>query len=591
MTVTGNIKGIPRHILEELDTLNNLQIDKSLIIDSALAGMLCAATSRLNREIAVYIDRRGRVNKVSIGNDDSVGLSETASRRSKSRPCGLRCIHTHPRGSGMLSDLDITAAANLNLDCMLALGVAEDGTAGSAGLIWAGESSPQLYNIFNEVLEIDFSAFIRETEKNIAKIEDEQAQAESAILVALSCGREQTEVDNSLAELKRLAETAGISVLSTLTQSKDRPSSSTYIGKGKVEELQFMAQTLSADIIIFDDEISPTQLRVLEDLTGKRIIDRSMLILDIFASRAISNEGKLQVELAQLKYMMPRLTGRGIELSRLGGGIGTRGPGETKLETDRRKIRVRIKDLERRLDEVLRTRKLHREKRNAESLPTVAMVGYTNAGKSSLLNLLSDETTFTADLLFATLDTLTRRVNLPSGKTILLSDTVGFIRRLPHHLIAAFRATLEEVTQADLLLHVIDGSCAEAAEQAEAVIKVLSELKATDKKIITVINKSDLAENINELKRLSSSYTDSVIISVKNSNGIEELFAKIEELLPQKLREISLTLPFSAGSLLSYIHDNGRVLAQEYTDMGITLKIQADEHLLGRLAQEGYHDL
>ena len=312
-----------------------------------------------------------------------------------------------------------------------------------------------------------------------------------------------------------------------------------------------------------------------------------MLILDIFAARAKSNEGKLQVELAQLKYLLPRLTGQGAALSRLAGGIGTRGPGESKLEMDRRKIRKRISDLDHKLEETLRTRKLHKENRTKERLFSVALVGYTNAGKSTLLNILSGENTFCEDLLFATLDSLTRRVELPGGGCFLISDTVGFIRNLPHHLIAAFRSTLEEVREADLLIHVVDGSAPDLAEQEEAVMKVLKELKVLDKPIITVINKADIYQENKPLISGTSPEDEIIYISAREGWGIDILLEAVKNAIPEENEQVELFLPFDKGNILSLIHDKGRVLNEEYNDKGVCLKAELSRELIAVLKREG----
>ncbi|MEG1501379.1 MAG: GTPase HflX, partial [Clostridiales bacterium] len=401
-----------------------------------------------------------------------------------------------------------------------------------------------------------------------------EKNCEKAILVALSAGASQEEVELSLTELASLAKTAGIEVVSQVIQNRSKACSATYIGKGKAEEISFLAQNLDADLIIFDDEITPAAQRNLENLIGRKIIDRSLLILDIFAQRAKSNEGKIQVELAQLKYLLPRLQGQGLTLSRLGGGVGTRGPGETKLETDKRKIRSRIREMEHRLDEILKTRSLHRKKQLDGQYPLVALVGYTNSGKSTLLNSLAQAEALAEDLLFATLDPLTRQVVLKDGRKILLSDTVGFIRRLPHHLVAAFRSTLEKVVEADLLLHIVDGSAEDISSQAEAVIKVLGDLHVLDKPLLTVINKADLIDNEVLLKRLSVVFEESVVISAAQGQGLEELLSKIADILPESRVIKEMILPYSAGNILSFFHEEGEILEKEYLPEGIRIKVK-----------------
>jgi len=339
----------------------------------------------------------------------------------------------------------------------------------------------------------------------------------------------------SLEELRSLAEAAGGEVIATLVQSKDRPSPSTYIGKGKLEELSHLVAELEPDLVVFDSELSPVQLRNLEQAVDIRIIDRTMLILDIFSQRARSKEGILQIELARLEYRLPRLTGRGVEMSRLGGGIGTRGAGEQKLELDKRRIRNQILDIKRQMQKVQSTRQLHRQHRQRAGLKTISLVGYTNAGKSSLFNALCSKAHRTGsgqaeanERLFQTLDTTTRKIVLPSRLEVLISDTVGFIQNLPHHLVAAFRSTLEEAVDADILLHIVDVSDPDHVDKMEVVEKLLQELGALQDKIITVFNKADLLDII------PNNYMNSYFVSSKNGTGIEKLIYKLD----QKMAEL-----------------------------------------------------
>ena len=362
------------------------------------------------------------------------------------------------------------------------------------------------------------------------------AKGEKAILVGMKLKREANfDFESSLQELQGLTEAAGGEVIATLVQAQDRPNRSTYIGKGKMEELSHLVSELQADLVIFDSELSPVQLRNLEEQVEVRIIDRTMLILDIFGQRAHSREGILQVELAQLEYRLPRLTGRGAEMSRLGGGIGTRGAGEQKLELDRRRIRNRIRDIKRQLLKVQSTRQLHRQRRQRVGLKTISLVGYTNAGKSSLFNTLckgshrSGAAQVEADQrLFQTLDTTTRKIVLPAGTEALITDTVGFIQNLPHHLVAAFRSTLEEAVDADILLHVVDVSVPDHPDKTVVVENVLQELGAEAEKVMTVFNKTDLLDFIPDSPK------SGCFISSLTGSGIEELLVRIETKLNQK---------------------------------------------------------
>lgn len=584
-SIKGNLQGVPKHLLEEMATWYDYNLEKDLLVDEFLGQALARLSARLNREIALYINRQGKIILISLGSSKAVSLPGAVTRRSEQRLSGIRCLHTHPSGSGYLSSLDFAALRQLRLDCMAALGINEKADVSSIGLArWPGTNQEmEIFSSLSAAQAFNLSAYIALGEEEFHR-DEAPKQFQAAFLVSLTGGRDDLEVETSLAELGRLAETAGLLAVGQLLQHKDKPSPSTYIGKGKVEELRHLAQIADADLLVFDEGLSPAQLYNLEEQTGRPIADRSILILDIFAKRARSNEGKLQVELAQLKYMLPRIRGQGLALSRLGGGIGTRGPGETKLETDQRKIRRRIQDLEGRLDEVMRTRELHRRQRREEELPLVALVGYTNAGKSSLLNALSNSQTYAEDLLFATLDTLTRKVSLNSGQSFLLGDTVGFIRRLPHHLIAAFRATLEEVREADLLLHVVDGSAEDAQVQFQAVMDVLQQLGAAEKPIITVINKVDLIENPQVLRRLLALWEGSLAVSSRRKEGFDQLLAAIEEHLSKKWRQIKILLPFSAGSLLSLLHDEGHIISEDYQEDGVLIYAQVPEKVYGRIS-------
>lgn len=341
------------------------------------------------------------------------------------------------------------------------------------------------------------------------------------------------EAEDSLDELGQLAAAAGAEVVGRIVQKRSRPDPATYIGEGKARELAALVMVYHADLVIFDDELTPAQQRSLEDVIGVKVIDRTWLILDIFASRAASKEGKIQVELAQLSYLLPRLVGRGTALSRLGGGIGTRGPGETKLETDRRRIRRRIGMLRGELEEIARRRGLQRSRRKEAGVPVVSLVGYTNAGKSTLFNALTESQVLVEDKLFATLDPTIRRCRLPGGRAVLLADTVGFIRKLPHELVAAFRATLEEVAQADVICHVVDGSHPGKDEQCAAVSSVLADLGLQDKPLLTVVNKIDLVAEDLARERLRVEHPGAIFVSATRRWGLADLLRRIEEIVPE----------------------------------------------------------
>lgn len=387
---------------------------------------------------------------------------------------------------------------------------------------------------------------------------------EKAVLVGLETRKNQGQIAETMCELALLAETAGAVAVAEIIQKRPSPDSAYYVGKGKAEEIALVASAAGADLVLFDDELSPTQARNLEKVIEGRVVDRTALILDIFAGRARTKEGKLQVELAQLNYLLPRLTGLGLQLSRLGGGIGTRGPGETKLEVDRRTIRKKIADLEREIAEIKKHRALHRQARETVSLSVVTLVGYTNAGKSTLMNALTAAGVFTEDKLFATLDPTTRKVELPGGRLFLLTDTVGFIRKLPHHLVAAFRATLEEVLSSDLLLHVVDTPHPEAVQQMAAVNTLLKELKADALPVLVVFNKMDLPEASAALPALCGAVHSGVAVSALRRRGLDELLAHIEELLQEDCQRAVFSIPYGQEDLLAFIRRQGKVEKIEY---------------------------
>lgn len=398
-------------------------------------------------------------------------------------------------------------------------------------------------------------------------------EPEKVILIAVSSDdyRKKIAIDTetSLDELEDLADTAGAVTVGRLIQNRDKVQLGTYIGKGKIQELKELIAELDADAIIADDELTSAQMRNLEDELEIKVCDRTMLILDIFASHAVTAEGKIQVELAQLRYSLQRLTGKGIAMSRLGGGIGTRGPGEKKLEQDRRIIRDRISALKEELNQVVENRKLLRKQREKNAMPVAAIVGYTNAGKSTLLNKLTDSKVLAANMLFATLDATTRKLKLDGGQEILLTDTVGFINKLPHHLVEAFRSTLEEAAFADIIIHVVDASNPNAFTQMAVVYETLERLGAEGKPVITVFNKQDIATS-DSLKDLKADY--SLKISAKKGEGLEELGRTIEKVLKEQRVYIEKLLPYSEGGYLNQIRKYGQLVTEEYRADGIFIQ-------------------
>ena len=407
-------------------------------------------------------------------------------------------------------------------------------------------------------------------------------EQEKLVLVAVSLDNDDM-TDRSLDELEELARTAGGETVGRIIQNREAFSAATYIGKGKIEEVKDMIAETGATGIVCDDELSPAQMNNLEEALDTKVMDRTMLILDIFAKHASSNEGKLQVELAQLKYRSSRLIGSRSSMSRVSYGIGMRGPGEKKLEVDRRLIRNRISQLKAELEEVDRTRDVTRALRGRNSVPVIAIVGYTNAGKSTLLNYLTDAGILEADMLFATLDPTTRNMKLESGQEILLTDTVGFIRKLPHHLIDAFRSTLEEAKYADVILHVIDASDSEADEKMHVVYKTLEKLGVKDKPVIAVFNKQDKLLAPESVKDLRADR--SVRISAKTGAGVDKLLEAVEELLKEKKTYFEGTVPYTAAGLLQQVRRSGQLIAEEYREDGIFIKAYVPADVYGRLSK------
>ncbi len=405
--------------------------------------------------------------------------------------------------------------------------------------------------------------------------ENIEIKQDRALLISVDTG--EFDVEASLAELEELTKTAGAEPVLQLVQKRQALKAATAIGSGMSEAAAEICRTEEISLIIFDRELSPTQIRNLEKITDVRVIDRTMLILDIFAMRAQSKEGKLQVELAQLKYMLPRLSGKGVEMSRLGAGIGTRGPGETKLETDRRHIRRRIESLKEQLEKVESAREETYKRRRKTHTVTVALVGYTNAGKSTLMNRLTEAGVLAEDKLFATLDPTARALKLPSGKTVILIDTVGLIRRLPHNLIEAFKSTLEQAATADIILNVCDASSEDAREHLEVTRKILADLGSADRPVIPVLNKWDLVA----VPELAVRVPNAVRISAKNGDGIDELLAAVEGNLPEQTRDVTLLFPFAKSGQAAPLRKEGAVLAEEYTEDGLLVKARVSERLLG----------
>ena len=397
------------------------------------------------------------------------------------------------------------------------------------------------------------------------------------------------DAEESLAELRTLAESAGAKVVGEILQRRDRPDPATLVGAGKLEEISGAAASVNADVLLFDHDLSPSQQRNIEKVIERRVIDRTQLILDIFARHARTREGQLQVELAQLQYMMPRLAGHGVEMSQLGGGIGTRGPGETKLETDRRKIARRMRRLQQQLDNVRRIRAQQRQRRESAPVATVALVGYTNAGKSTLFNTLTHAGVLSSSKMFATLDPTIRAVELPSKRKVLLSDTVGFIRSLPHTLVSAFRATLEEVQRASLILHVSDASSRLSAEQDAQVEIVLKELEAEKKPRLRVMNKVDLLDEEVAESRIADAArpgSKTIYVSAVDGTGLNTLLERIDAMIEEdQVSRVKLRVPQSEGKVLALLEARARIFARKYTDGAVQMEVEAPESVVRRVRE------
>lgn len=583
--IKGNIKGIRDSVIAELQKLYDMQSPQ--LVSQELAVKLADITEYINREISVYITRSGQIIEIAVGDNATVELPSFSGRRGAGRLSGIRCIHTHPGGNPYLSGVDISALKNNKYDAMVAIGVLSPDFTKSEltfGLITGIDSNEnytaECYGPYSieDAENINFVNTVSTIERILDKqtgTASLQVMSERAILIGMEWGRNDSlwTVDDSLEELKQLADTAGATVIKKFIQKRPKPDPAFFIGRGKVQELALYAQQENIDLCIFDDELSPAQQRNIESVMGIRILDRTALILDIFAQRARTNEGKLQVELAQLQYTLPRIMGKGLMLSRLGGGIGTRGPGETKLEVDRRRIRDRIAFIKDQIEKVKAVRSLHRSKRKKNNVFEVSLVGYTNAGKSTLLNTLTNSDIYAKDQLFATLDPTTRQLTLPNKQEIIITDTVGFIQRLPHQLIAAFRSTLEVVTEADLLVHIIDVSHELYKEQAAAVHEVLKEIGAETKPVITVYNKIDKLPPDSKLADRLALEEDTVCISAAKKLNLETLQQMIETHLKSKAVEVTLCIPYAETAKAAQLHETANVLEQEYTENGAVMKV------------------
>lgn len=567
--ISGNTNGLKKSVLLRLENLYDVKSEPSVICDYQILVEICELTENINREIAVYISGRGKTEYVGVGDFRTVAL------KSGSIGKNTRCIHTHPSEDGRLSSLDIDSLKKTGVSVMAAVGVRE-GKPNGIYCAYIDEEGEPVYSgpYFN--IE-DTRRLISE----VAEFNSKSYEIEYANERVIAAGVNTPNSKALLDELEDLIVSAGGECVFKIEQTREKFDSAYYMGKGKIDELRHHCSLHNASTIVFDDSLSPGQIRNIEKHLNVKILDRSSLILDIFAQRAHSKDGKIQVELAQLNYLLPRLVGRGTELSRLAGGIGTRGPGESKLETDRRHILRRITHLKKDLKKVSERREVLRENRKKGNVFTVAIAGYTNSGKSTLLNKMTNSKVGAEDILFATLDPSARKLELPSGENIVMVDTVGFISKLPHELVEAFKSTLEEVSGADMVLHVMDGSNSDMERQKEIVYEIMNELNAGGLPVIEVINKKDIA--LKENLRMKSK-RENVRISALTGEGIDELIKKIE-VIAEGLRIIkSFDVPYTMGKLISYIHGSTEILEKKYNENSIHFKLRLTKKSLSKIA-------
>jgi GTP-binding protein HflX len=538
--IIGNLVGLKASETAQISRLYRRRVPTGQIFTYELVEQMLAAAYLVKRPLAVLVDRSGHVTHVVVGEPRSVSLPELRKREAEARLSGWRAIIVHPGGGG-LEKKDLVGLAMNRLDMLIVID--SDNVKPQGADVWVAHLLPEAdaEGSVWQVLEpmsmkaaqaFDFETWLYELEREmgeaaVGRVVD--TSIERAILVGVQTPDiSDWQAQESLDELAQLAKTAGAEVLDRSIQKRRAPDPATHIGKGKVEEVALRLRELGATMVVVDAELSPSQGRKLEDAFGLKVLDRTALILDIFAQRAQTKEGKLQVELAQLKYSLPRLSGSSEGMSRQGGGIGGRGPGETKLESDRRRINMRMSYLENQVDQIKLHRGMQRKSRQKRGVVQVAIMGYTNAGKSTLLNTLTKSTVLAEDKLFATLDPITRKLRLPGGNQVLLTDTVGFIQRLPTQLVAAFRATLEEVTEADVLLHVLDASHPNVLEHLRAVNQILKELGTAEKPTITALNKVDAVTDRAALEQLLREVALPAEISALTGEGLQDLLAMIE---------------------------------------------------------------
>ncbi len=536
--VTGNLTGLAPSQKQLLERVFRRRVAPAEVVGPELAGFLSEVSAETGRQVGVLVDRRGHIEHVVVGDAHKLWLPDVGRlRAARGRFRGLRLVHTHLRGESLTHD-DLTDLALLRLDLVAAIVVEHGGRAGpvhmahlvpenSGGKVWRVLDPVPTHKLHG----VDFLALMRGLEEEFTRTTDRPARVDEgkdrAIVVHVTVGRQKHDAEARVAELKELCRTAGVRVLDVIEQHRPAVDPKYLLGKGKLEQVVLRAMQLGAEAVIFDPDLTPGQARAISDFTELKVLDRTMLILDIFAQRAQSRDGKLQVELAQLRYTLPRLVEKNTMMSRLTGGIGGRGPGETKLEISRRRARERIQRLEEQIEQLADRRRLRREQRTRKDVPIVSIVGYTNAGKSTLLNALTASEVLVEDKLFATLDPTSRRLRFPREREVVLTDTVGFIRDLPKDLARAFRATLEELEEADLLVHVVDASDEAREQHMESVERILGELGLAEKPRVLVFNKIDRVENSEGIARAAAARA--VPVSAIHPETLRPLLVRVEE--------------------------------------------------------------
>ncbi|NTW72095.1 MAG: GTPase HflX [Eubacteriaceae bacterium] len=584
--IYGNIDGIKKSILERLEDLKGYIMENGVLLDEFAAREIWDVSLIVNREVIIITDKRNEIIELGVGDFRSASFPEI----DYSKISGVRSFHTHPNGNPELSEQDKSAMLSLGLELLGAV-VEHDGKIFAGIGVIDIEKEAEVVKLqgtfkLRALSEFDISDYSLKVgefrRKRLTVVKDE---TERVLLIGVNVKNKGgfLDIESSMAELRELALTAGSVPVDMIIQNKAKIDSNFYIGKGKLQELKEMIQIKKINTIICNDELNAIQLRIIETFLGTKVIDRTALILDIFAKHARTGEGKLQVELAQLKYRIPRLMGLGKVLSRTGGGIGTRGPGEKKLETDKRSINKQINVLEKRIKDLQSVRNIQKSRRVKNEIPIVSLVGYTNAGKSTLFNRISSSSVLVEDKLFATLDSTTRNIKI-DDKEFLLSDTVGFIEKLPHDLVESFKSTLDEVKDSDLILQVIDSSNINCLKQINIVEDVLKSIGCENKEMLYVFNKIDLVDEAFD-ENYSLVRGNKIKISSVTGEGVDELLSYIGKKIFGEMITKTLSIPYSESKYVSYLHSLGVITEERYEEdmIYLDIKISANnEHLLNR---------